>query len=638
MTVLLSPLAVLLAAVVVFCVLLLISRGRRIMLGTCAALFVVSFVLGLTLYTVSYMTPGSGVPGLLRAALHGLLSTGRMFFSEYDFDFARDPSYTPLIVNSVWLQILFWLAHVMALVVSAAALMSVFGRRAMSRLRLMFGRCDAAYIVVGSGRAAMTLAENLATHDGTQKPDTRRRVVLLTDAPSDEDSEAASAFSGIVLEYDDKSFCAALKTAGLGARGKRDVDYKVILLPQESGGAVALMERLMVYAEAQTVGAERLEIYLLSESEWSRGAAQERAREHGYVVHIASEANLSARQMIAARPPYRELAFTGGVANKNFTALILGFGETGQQALLRLIMNGQFQGSRMRAVVVDANAEKLAGRFLHRYPALGLCCDTAFHTMDVRSAEFFKLLDTVCAQTDYIVVSLGDDGENLQLMLDIQSKYADTGAKTPALAVAVTDKLQSVSEAGGALFFSGRAELYRESIVIRADADKMAMAVNTVYTGDGDRSDVSPADAWRKLDFFTQESNRAAADYVDTMLHLAQITAEEAVTKSNLTDDDALSDTLARTEHLRWMAFHAAMGWSALGTDEMRERHIRKDGALKRHLCLVPWEDLARISGEYNEMTKALGNGENPRDFEEDDRHVVQNVPKFLRQRAKSAD
>lgn len=59
---------------------------------------------------------------------------------------------------------------------------------------------------------------------------------------------------------------------------------------------------------------------------------------------------------------------------------------------------------------------------------------------------------------------------------------------------------------------------------------------------------------------------------------------------------------LARTEHLRWIASHEAMGYTSnegVGCDEMA----------KTHNCLVSWEQLVEVSRRHNEQEKSRNRG-----------------------------
>ena len=77
-------------------------------------------------------------------------------------------------------------------------------------------------------------------------------------------------------------------------------------------------------------------------------------------------------------------------------------------------------------------------------------------------------------------------------------------------------------------------------------------------------------------------------------------------------------ENLAQTEHLRWCAFHYAMGYRPMPEAVWRERaatcqkqlrdgqaplRIGKDSILKLHACLTGWEELDALSARENAVT-----------------------------------
>jgi len=179
--------------------------------------------------------------------------------------------------------------------------------------------------------------------------------------------------------------------------------------------------------------------------------------------------------------------------------------------------------------------------------------------------------------------------------------------------------------------------VYRNSVLIHEEGDIMSKAVNGIYSGG--------SQPWHELDWFTQESNRASADFIPAMLRLAGLSEEEAAERDVLTEDAELAESLSQTEHLRWMAFHVAMGYRPMSIEEMVKRfesykgpdsplpYCRKDPIAKKHVCLVPWDDLDELSEAYRKLALRAGDErEQKRDFKANDREIIINIPKFLRE------
>jgi hypothetical protein len=349
------------------------------------------------------------------------------------------------------------------------------------------------------------------------------------------------------------------------------------------------------------------------------------------------------RQMVWEYPPFKCPDFNGkSEAVRDFTVMILGFGTVGQHALLRLVMNGQFMGSRMRAIIVDRDMDNLRDSFLHRYSGLKLCCDMEFKNFDVQCREFFTLLDGI-DNVDYVVIALSNDEINKQTALDIRLHYERKDANTlPFIAVSEkTGSLRKVKQDEKIFIFGCRENVYKESVIIRAEADRMARAVNNIY------QKIYGGQPWHELDWFLQESNRASADFIPAMLKLAEREEKDAMDKNTLTEDSSLAETLARTEHLRWNAFHAAMGYFPISLEEMRQRfetyngeknsrehldYCRRDSKARLHACLVSWDELDKVSEVYRELALRAGNSkEQRRDFKDNDRDIIKNIPLFLK-------
>jgi hypothetical protein len=268
---------------------------------------------------------------------------------------------------------------------------------------------------------------------------------------------------------------------------------------------------------------------------------------------------------------------------------------------------------------------------------LDICCSIDFKNLDVRNKAFFDLLKET-ANIDYIVTALSDREMSRQTDLDIRLCYEREGAVLPFIAVYEEDGGPRDTRQEKEVFsFGCREAVYKESVIIREETDRMAKLVHEVYRGD------SP---WQELDWTLQESNRAAADFIPAMLRLAGLTAEAAEKRQTLTNESELAETLAKTEHLRWSAFHAAMGFRPISIEEMRQRfekyegekntraHLdfcRRDSKDRLQVCLVTWDELDEVTEAYKELARKAGNAkEQGRGFKDNDRRIIENIPKFL--------
>jgi hypothetical protein len=319
---------------------------------------------------------------------------------------------------------------------------------------------------------------------------------------------------------------------------------------------------------------------------------------------------LAARQAIAEHPPYECLAFDAGKANRGLHALVLGFAELGQEMALQLIRNSQFVGGRPRITVIDRRADSLKPQFKFHYPCLDMCCDIEFHNCDVTDAEYYKLLDGL--QPDYVAAALGTAEKDKAALADITTSFLRRDLPLPV-----------------AISMSAYAEIdriYTKALVVNEALDRMAMAVNGVYSNAADSAESKAR--WDKLDEFSKQSSRASADFIAAHLHIAGVSLEEAIECGKdakpLPVSEELTEVLAETEHLRWNAFHFCAGFRPETVDKLLPQ--RKDLERRLHICLVPYAELDDLSQDYNSRAGAK------RNFKNNDRAIIQNLPQFLSQ------
>jgi hypothetical protein len=178
----------------------------------------------------------------------------------------------------------------------------------------------------------------------------------------------------------------------------------------------------------------------------------------------------------------------------------------------------------MKAVVVDKEMDCLKEHFVHCHPSLGVCCDIEYLGFDVRDKELFKLLNDL-SHIDYVVLALSDSEVSKQVALDIKLHYErENLSALPFVAVYDKDGIAFDERCGGKIFtFGCREAIYKDSVVIRAKTDRLAKAVHSTYV------DMYGGQPWFALDWFLQESNRAAADFIPAMLKLAGLSRDEAL-------------------------------------------------------------------------------------------------------------
>lgn len=109
---------------------------------------------------------------------------------------------------------------------------------------------------------------------------------------------------------------------------------------------------------------------------------------------------------------------------------------------------------------------------------------------------------------------------------------------------------------------------------------------------------------WSKLNLFEKEANINSAMHIFTKLYMVGLEIErKGCTKKRKISSRAeyieylgpeRIEKLSKMEHMRWCAFYFGHGWT---TAKMSEHGWKiKDEVKRKHICLVPWEELTQIS------------------------------------------
>ncbi|MBR3166707.1 MAG: hypothetical protein IKF16_11120, partial [Lachnospiraceae bacterium] len=174
-------------------------------------------------------------------------------------------------------------------------------------------------------------------------------------------------------------------------------------------------------------------------------------------------------------------------------------------------------------------------------------------------------------------------------------------------------------------------------ILCTTKLDAMAMVINHQYhLSEGQTAE----EDWASCDYFSRLSCRASADFTDAFLKAAGV-SRETVLAEGWHPEGRILENLSITEHMRWCAFHETMGYRTMPEDVFEERagrykkekeaagtgkiRITKDTGRRLHACLIPWEDLDRLSERENAVTGRSVN------YREMDRDNVRMIPEMLK-------
>ena len=588
-------------------------------------------ICGLTIYTAAFIAPGASTQDVIAAVLRGVTATFTMFTGRNEFGAVFQSA--EWFREAVWIQAMFWAAHLGALFVSVSMLLSTIGKKLVQTLRLVLLKSKTIYIIYGLHAQSVFLGRDIMRKN-------EGKVLYISPKHSAELVEQILAFGGAVrqeLYLPDGKINRRLMRL-LGVKEKCRLKHVHILAFDDDEMVNFSITRATVeYFKQCYIEPEKVHVLLRCMRELDFAQLRQFADDGGprYSIDAFSEAELAARLLIRESPPYKAIRFNkDGTAAEDFCGLVIGFGQVGQHALQQLIMNSQFVGSKFSAVVVDKAIDAISGQFVRRHPSLFNRYDVRFAQMDTRSNAFYDLLDELAPKLSYIVVALGDSVENYEASVDLENYFErQNDFKRPEILINVCNKRNVSATQTGIRFFDNRQALYSADLLIRCTLDSMAKAVNLTYA-EGEKSFSDADTEWYALDYFTRESNRASADFIPAMLYIAGIDADETVDEKLLSErvpaGSVLSETLGKTEKLRWNAFHFAMGYSKMSLDEVRKRAengikpLQKDVVCRRHACLVDWDDLDEVSEVMSELSgRSI-------DYKEYDRRNIYKIPRTL--------
>jgi hypothetical protein len=180
-------------------------------------------------------------------------------------------------------------------------------------------------------------------------------------------------------------------------------------------------------------------------------------------------------------------------------------------------------------------------------------------------------------------------------------------------------------------------KIYTRAFLSAEEADRDAILLNSTY----DTSDRSDWEKWVACDSFSKMSSRASAEFLPAFVRISG-SSKEAMLNGEWTPTPEMQQVLGETEHLRWCAFHYAMGYTPMSPEQFetnaetwarlqkegssKKIKIAKDVQARRHACLVPWADLDALSEKENQLT-----GRNV-DYKQIDINNVLALPRLLQE------
>ena len=523
---------------------------------------------------------------------------------------------------------LFWLAHLLALYSVTTAAMSTLGAEFLRQLRSLLSNRGDLTLIYGVNEDSVALGkECLGAKNGA--------VVFVTESASAETVHDLNKAGMSVLTGPD-AVASEEKVLRRLHIGKRKLTVYALDAADDKNLYYAL--RLKDALEKKGVPAEKTRVTLPGAEDIICSMLQVSDARYGFgYVNVFDRSMLAARAVIRTAAPWDCVSFgPDGRALEDFECVIAGFGSHGQAVLKQLVMNAQFAGSHFRAAIFSPHYEQEAGYLKADCPELLGRYEITSHTLDARSLGFYRYIESRLASLKLIVLATGDEALNREISDNLMLFLKRRGAERICVVRCGRTGVRYQERVGSPIL---TANIYTRAFLSAEDADRSAILLNASYDG----SERSDWEKWVSCDSFSKMSSRASADFAPAFLRASGISREEMLGGRWQPSEEMLRN-LGETEHLRWNAFHFAMGYRTMREAEFAANAARyrecarqglpfrivKNSEARTHACLVGWDELKAVSERERAVTGRLV------DYQQLDINNVLALPKLLQAEEKS--
>ena len=467
--------------------------------------------------------------------------------------------------------------------------------------------------VFGVNSDSLVLGRNLADIKGNMQ-------VYIDSIISKDHKESIHNFGGIVY-LDSNALHASpsfLQSINVQKKKRR---VRLFALSDDYDKNLQYAKMMLESLERLQIPPEQTELVLRGTDEWQGMYFQAGESSYGYGNVLSfNEYDMSARLLVHEYPLCNAINFDeNGRAVEDVEVLLVGFGLIGQEILRKLIAAGQFEGSRFHATIYDpedrhrTDTERLRNRITmsQYYPGMFAISDyeITFEAFKYGN-EVVRFLRKNASRIKYIVICL----EDKKIARDIAINTVNN-----LQAMGYPQNVYTCDSKGVRCYSKDVQEcrmhwLYDSELLYSGEIDRYAIELNSRYGGD-----------WKQLSYFHRMSARASVDYLIPLIRRIMTTTNTLTTEQR--------ENLAKSEHLRWCAFHYTLGYEAMEIEEFIERtkdrltEIQESGyssirtvsntKTKKHVCLVSWDELDEIAHIENSITHGH------RDFKENDRDNI---------------
>lgn len=375
----------------------------------------------------------------------------------------------------------FSLAHFLAVFVSLTFIIKYFGYNLVAKFRLVYasrykGHFDELYVFWGMNKATYCLAKDIKnTYVSGKKIGTFETIIINTSEDEEDIKEHTalerlfSFFSykkeelnqynelGCLTENvfrriskiktisDSENMDVLSKemdaTSLVKLIEKTDKKVHIFLLGQDEEENIIGTTMLCRDSSVKTYAtSHNVTIYCHARYDSINRVIEDKYSDGNIEVKVLDSSHESIN-ILRSNPAYHPVNFVDidtednlGTVKTGFTSLVVGFGETGRDAVRYLYEYAAFVSSQsskeddnpntlyanghrpfasrsnFRCYVIDKEANKFSGQFFANAPAVS---GISIWNTDVFSPEFYKNIDKICGELNYVVLALGNDELNI---------------------------------------------------------------------------------------------------------------------------------------------------------------------------------------------------------------------------------
>lgn len=392
--------------------------------------------------------------------------------------------------SSLLFMFFFSLAHFLAACVSTLFIIKYFGYNLIAKFKLWYATLmrrgiDELYVFWGMNEATYTLAKDIQWTYKVGKKTGSYEIVVINTAEDDEDMTGKEhtamerLFSFFSLKKEELNQYKELDCLSVNVFDRL---AKVKITDAEAIDILEDQMDLHSFTSLIRKTNERVHVFLLSSDEdeniigtsnlcrdttirsfavsprsvsiycHARFDSVNRVIEDKFsndTIHVkVIDSSLGCINILRSTPEFHPVRYIDidkddniGTVKGGFSSLVLGFGETGRDAVRYLYEYGAFVSnesakdddapemspderqahavyrSPFRCYVVDKDADHQKGQFFALAPAVE--DKVEMWNTDVLSQDFYEELEKICHELNYIVVAFGDDEQNINVAIRI---------------------------------------------------------------------------------------------------------------------------------------------------------------------------------------------------------------------------